>query len=200
MTEKLSFESKPFFRIIISYVMTTIWSIVCFLLDEHYGVNKFYLKAFGFVTLFCMSFIIGLRILNAGKIILLFLVFISTFYFVSFFVMSILAVLSNNSLLLGGLIMSLISVTILTVTLNSVRRIEFIYPCIIVTTLCALPAYLALNDPADTLHLDYNIHPTIVLFNTWQGLTVISLALGLCVKRRPQIPSIQNNNQEAQHL
>ena len=178
--------------------MTTLWSIVCFLLDKHYVENKFYLKAFGFVTLFCMSFIIGLRVLNVGKIILLFLVFISTFYFVSFFIMSIVAVLRNDSLLLGGLIMSLISVTILTITLNSVKRIEFISPCIIITTLCALPAYL--EEFSDTLHMDYNIHPSIVMFNAWQGLTVISLALGLCLKRQPQISSIQNKSQGSQDL
>ena len=143
MTEKLSFESKTFFRIIISYViMTTLWSIICFLLDRHYDENKFYLKAFGFVTLFCMSFIIGLKVLNVGKMILLFLVFISTFYFVSFFVGAILALISNDSLLLGGLIMSLIAVTILAITLNSVKRVDFMYTFIIITTLCALPTYM----------------------------------------------------------
>ncbi|AEV99625.1 hypothetical protein A4D02_27730 [Niastella koreensis] len=186
MTKSLLLDTKTFFRILINYfILTILWSIACFQFDRYFGENRFGLKAIGFVTLFSLSFAFGLGLRRFIKITLLLVIFLATFFIVSFVIGPLSANLVQDSTWLSGLIMSSVAATILVMTLNHIKRIEFIYPCILTTILFALPSYFTqVRRLEDRLYWAYDIHPSISMFNLWQGLTIISLSLGCCLSRQ----------------
>jgi hypothetical protein len=179
MIEKFFLDKKLLFRILTSYlIMTVLWSIACFFFDQHFGENRFGLKATGFVSLFCLSFVFGLQVRSLSKIAFLLIVFLVTFYLVSFVVGAISITITDNSLWLTGLIISATSATILVAALNQLKRVQFRYPCIFAIIVFALPTYIP---PFK------NFEDSIIMFNLWQGLTILPLSLGLCLTRQQRI-------------
>lgn len=181
--KNFAFDFSTFFRIIIVYfLMTVLCSVVCYLMDKHYGENRFFVKAVGFIALYCLPFIIGLRIYNLSKILLLVGIFFFTGITIYLFGALLLNITHNS--LVWGIVMSATSSIILTVSLNRLKIIYWLYTCILTTTLMALPTYLIPQSFFESFYFDYDIHPSIVMFNVLEGLTIIPLSLGLSIDKR----------------
>jgi hypothetical protein len=183
---KRSFLFKNFLRILLVFLSLSIsWTTLCIRYNEFTDRDKGFITGLGFISLFALSFYLGMPLKKVKHLVILLLVFLLTFV-VSSFIIGPLFGFVTDSYPAFAIASSLFTCTVLAYILDRIYTIKYYYATIIAAICFALTAQYLWTRYDEYLQVYYNIHPRIFMFNIYQLMVLLPLAIGVSVREEDE--------------
>jgi uncharacterized membrane protein len=182
--KRLTFNSLSFLLTLVFFILLSAgWSILCIATDEFTNRDKGFVSGLGFLLLPPLAIFLGQR--PKGIQWLLFLVGCMLLIFLlASFAIGLLIAATTDSMVIYAIVNSLFVATATTFCLNKAVGIQFKRTTILSTFLCLLAAYALIDRYDEQLFIDHDIPIRVTLFNVFQLLLLVPLAVGMNVRKR----------------
>jgi hypothetical protein len=178
------FHIRYLLRTLLVFLLLSLgWTICCLYYNEFTDTDKGLVSGLGFICLFALSFYIGMPPKKIKHLAVLLVAFLCVFL-VSSFIIGPLFGFTTNSHSAFAIASSLFTATTLAYVLDRLYGILYYYTTIIATIGCALAAHWLWSQYSNYFNIHFSIHPRIFLFNIYQLLVLLPLALGLIIQKK----------------
>jgi hypothetical protein len=169
---------KFLISILLNLILSLIWTYLSIVSDEFTKDDKGLITGLGYLLIFSLSLFITQPNLNFKKI--FFLSFgIIVIFLISSFLLFIFLVQFTNSIMIYGVIASVLTSILLIVLLDKLFVVNGKFKMIFITFCVSMVAYYLMYIFKDKLNIEYNISPRMSMFLIFQGLLIIPLSLSI---------------------
>ncbi|MBC9915513.1 hypothetical protein [Chitinophaga varians] len=174
----ISFHTAAFIKTLVFFlILTVLWTFVCRAMPDP-GAVLVFLTGLGFLVLFPVSIYVGMG-RKQLKALVTTLVATMLVFAVGTFIIFPLVSLIADATALYAVVNSCFVAVVMTLVFDKCYGVKFRYFTMGLIFVALLLAYYLLDQYKDASDMLFGIHPRLVMFNIFQGLLLIPLALGI---------------------